>query len=127
MVGLIWFVQVVHYPLFDRVREQDFAAFEIDHSRRTSFVVVPLMLGELGTGLWLVMVRADWFATWLGLILLVLVWLSTFLLQVPRHRLLSTGFHEQAHRQLVATNWIRTVGWTLRGVLVLGMLLEAKR
>ena len=42
MVGLIWFVQVVHYPLFARV-EQGFIAYEQIHQQRTTWVVAPLM------------------------------------------------------------------------------------
>jgi hypothetical protein len=121
MVGVIWFVQLVHYPLFARADRRDFPAFEYEHSRRTSLVVVPLMLGELGSGIWLAINRSTTLG-WLGLALLAVVWLSTFLLQVPRHRILTRGFQEQAHRGLVATNWVRTVAWTLRGVLVAFLL-----
>ena len=49
MTGLIWFVQVVHYPLFARVGEEGFHAYEAAHARATSRVVAPLMLGEVGT------------------------------------------------------------------------------
>ena len=49
MVGLIWFVQVLHYPLFELASERRFDRFAAEHQRRTSLVVVPLMLTELGT------------------------------------------------------------------------------
>jgi hypothetical protein len=58
---------------------------------------------------------------WLGVGLLVVLWVSTWLLQVPRHRDLAAGFETSAHRRLVATNWIRTSAWSLRGLLVLWM------
>ena len=54
----------------------------------------------------------------------VAIWLSTFALQVPRHDELRGGFDARAHEQLVGTNWIRTVLWTLRGVVCLWMLVE---
>jgi hypothetical protein len=41
------------------------------------------------------------------------------MLQVPLHQKLSSGFDAAVHRRLVATNWWRTVGWTLRGVCLL--------
>ena len=47
MVGLIWFVQIVHYPLMDRVRREGFRRYEMDHQRLTSWVVAPLMATEL--------------------------------------------------------------------------------
>jgi len=41
MVGVIWFVQVVHYPLMARVSASEFAAYEREHQNRTTFVVAP--------------------------------------------------------------------------------------
>lgn len=128
MAGLIWFVQVVHYPLFGAVGRDGFAAYERRHQRRTAWVVGPVMLMELVTGVMLVVDRPDhvsgW-AVWAGLGLLGLIWLSTAALQVPRHRQLETGYDAGAHRALVATNWFRTIAWTARGVLVGVMLSDA--
>jgi hypothetical protein len=38
------------------------------------------------------------------------------------HARLGQGADEAALRRLVRTNWIRTLAWTARGVLVLWML-----
>ena len=46
MVGVIWFVQIVHYPLMARVSASEFAAYEREHQNRTTFVVAPTMLIE---------------------------------------------------------------------------------
>ncbi|NIP85737.1 MAG: hypothetical protein GTO03_09310, partial [Planctomycetales bacterium] len=54
MAGLIWFVQIVHYPLFAAVGEGEFPAFERKHQRLTTCVVAPLMLAELATAAGLV-------------------------------------------------------------------------
>ena len=43
MTGLIWFVQVVHYPLMARVGEDGFAEYEKHHQRLTTWVVAPPM------------------------------------------------------------------------------------
>ena len=61
-----------------------------------------------------------WFA-WVGGILLAAIWSSTALLQVPCHEKLSDRFDAAAHRRLVSTNWIRTIAWSLRSLLVLWM------
>jgi hypothetical protein len=37
---------------------------------------------------------------------------------VPAHGRLAEGFDAGVHARLVATNWIRTMAWTLRGALV---------
>lgn len=128
MVGLVWFVQRVHYPLFAGVGSQQFPAYERAHTSRTNPVVGPPMLIEAVTALALLalpMPNVPQPLPWLSVGLLVVIWLSTSLLQVPRHRELSAGFEPSAHRRLVATNWIRTSAWSLRGLLVLWMVSSA--
>ncbi len=128
MTGIIWFVQVVHYPLFSSVGGSAFAAYQAGHTRLTTWVVAPLMLLELATALLLFRVRppgATDAALWLGLVLLAVVWASTFFLQVPRHELLATGFDAAAHRALVLTNWLRTGAWSARAALVLWLAARA--
>ena len=125
MTGLIWFVQVVHYPLFARVGGGGYRGYQIEHMRRTGWVVGPAMLAELGSGVALVWLRPAAVVdalVWLGLGLLAVIWLSTALVQVPRHDALASGWDERAGRDLVATNWLRTAAWSARGLLVLAML-----
>ena len=125
MTGLIWFVQLVHYPLMARVGSANYAAYQQLHQRYTTLAVGPAMLIELVTAIWLAIFRpADvtaWLA-WLGLSLVVLIWLSTAILQVPCHRRLEAGFEPNTHRKLVQTNWLRTVLWSARGVIAMVIL-----
>lgn len=128
MLGVIWFVQIVHYPLFGRVGAPGFAAYSEAHSRLTGYVVGPPMLVELATTVALLVFAPEGipaFLSWTGAALLAVVWASTALLQVPRHRKLGSGFNARAHRTLVATNWLRTVAWSLRGVIALWMVSAA--
>lgn len=125
MVGVIWFVQVCHYPLFSLVDAQSFPAFEAAYTRSTLFVIVPLMLGELTTGIWLAVglpPNSLRLLAWMGLGLLGLIWISTFLIQVPLHQQLAVGFDTQAHARLVQTNWIRTLAWSGRGALAIALV-----
>lgn len=121
MTGLIWFVQVVHYPLFERM---DDPAFAVEHATRTTYVVAPLMLLELGSSM--ALLRTVWrpgFITageaWAGAALVEAIWLSTAVLQVPLHNRLQARHSVGDTRRLVATNWVRTAAWTLRAALVL--------
>ena len=56
----------------------------------------------------------------LAVTLMIVIWVATIALSVPCHEKLSLGFDASAHRRLVLTNWIRTIAWTLRGLLILG-------
>lgn len=121
MVGLIWMVQIVHYPLFARVQQEHFADYQELHQKWITPVVGIPMIVEVVTAILLVRTipkgMAPWLP-WLALGLLILIWLSTAFLQVPCHSQLSSQFDEQAHRRLVSTNWIRTIAWSLRGVIL---------
>lgn len=128
MVGLIWFVQVVHYPLFDRVGAGGFSEYESAHRWRTSFVVGPLMGVELLTAVVLLVDPPDSLGRSLplaGLVVLLVVHASTVLLQVPAHDRLNLGHDPAVVARLVRTNWVRTAGWTTRGVLAGAMLVVA--
>ena len=115
LTGLIWTVQLVHYPSFDYVAEEMFSAFHAHHTGSITIVVLPLMLAELAAGAY-----AWWQSGWArtpGLLLgmVVLIWASTFGLSVPLHETLGTAGKDSAViDRLVRTNWPRTLLWTLR-------------
>ena len=129
MCGLIWFVQVVHYPLFASITGERSREHAVDNQRRTAPVVIPFMAVELATAMGI--------AAWppagvgrglalVGLGLVAVAWLSTFLVQVPLHaRLASEGHVPEAVAALVRSNWIRTIAWTARAILSAWMLRAA--
>ena len=124
MLGLIWFVQVVHYPLFDSVGSQQFPVYEQRHTALTTWVVAPPMLIEATTAVllsWFRPTNIPQWSVWTGLALVGICWLSTAFIQVPCHELLSKVFDPVVHQRLVSTNWLRTAVWSLRGGLVLWM------
>lgn len=123
MVGLIWFVQLVHYPLFSKVDQQSHCAYHKAHVFWTTWAVGPAMLTELFFSIALYYhPRLPSLLTLSNLGLLGLIWLSTATLQVPCHERLSTGFEARIHRTLVFSNWIRTVGWSVKGGLALYLI-----
>lgn len=126
MTGIIWFVQIVHYPLFGRIPADGFTHYEQAHTVRTGWVVAPLMLLELATAAALPLLRAPVSATpayLAALGCLLLIWASTFLIQVPLHGILERHPDAAAMRRLVTTNWIRTLLWSVRlGLLATLML-----
>ena len=89
MTGLIWFVQVVHYPLLARAGPEGFAALAAEHQRRTGWVVGVPMVVEAVTAAALVVWTPDGVARGVavaGLALVAVIWGSTWLLQVPRRQ-----------------------------------------
>ena len=121
MMGLIWFVQVVHYPLFAMVEGEGSGAYALSHQRRTTWVVGPAMLVELSTAALLVFYLPGWM-TVTGLVLVGVAWCSTAFDMVPRHQRLLGGHDAAVVRRLVLGNWVRTFAWSVRGVLSLVLL-----
>ncbi len=121
MAGVIWFVQLVHYPSFGWMPPAAVPAYQQRNTRFTGVVVGPPMLIELGAAGWL-LVADPRPLTALGAALLALIWISTALLQVPAHGRLARRFEPAVHRRLVRTNWIRTVGWTVRAIIAASLL-----
>ncbi len=120
MTGVIWFVQLVHYPLFPEFESGSFGKTMSKHQSQTSFVVVPAMVLELATGVWLALTL--WHRTYLPaftLALLLCVWLTTFCVSAPLHARLEKGFDRKLTAKLVATNWARTLLWTARSLLLI--------
>ena len=128
MVGIIWFVQVVHYPLFAMVDAQSFPAYERRHQYLTTWVVGPLMIVELATAivlLWLRPAGVPFTLLAAGVVLLAIIWVSTWQLQVPQHRALARAFTAELQQKLVRGNWWRTIAWSLRAGVVVAMLWHA--
>ena len=129
MTGLIWFVQLVHYPLMKLAGADQFPSFSAAHQNRTTWVVAAPMLLELATSLGLVvsstMLRQS-LVYQASVILLIAIWISTALRQMPLHRQLLLGHNPQCIERLVRSNWIRTFAWTLRSI-ILCCLLSARQ
>jgi len=127
MAGVIWMVQLVHYPLMALVSEAYWREYEAQHRRRITFVVMPAMLLELASACWIAAHQlAGDGPAWsglLGLALVLALWLSTFLVQTPLHMRLSQSFDADDHARLVRSNWLRTLAWSARAGLAMAFLL----
>lgn len=127
MVGVIWFVQRVHYPLLALVGTDRAAGIAIEHQRRTGQVVGLPMAVEGVSTLVLLVERPDAVAVvwpWAGAALLAVALGCTVLLSVPRHARMATDPDDEVGRSLVRTNWPRTVAWTARGAVGAVMMIQ---
>ncbi len=118
LVGLIWVVQIVVYPQFRRIPDEVWPEFHKAHCQRVAWVVVPLVILEMGTAAAfyyheISLTKLQWAS--LGMIPLIAV--STALLQGPYHMRLTGMKDAVLVEQLIATNWIRTAVWSLRALL----------
>jgi hypothetical protein len=126
MTGVIWQVQLVTYPQFLNVGAAEFPAYHAAHTRGIGLVVAPLMLAELGlalAALWCCRTGPLRNAMRVGAALVLALWATTWLWQVPLHgRLERDGWSEPVIRELIAGNWLRTLLWTARAALLGGLL-----
>lgn len=130
MTGLIWTIQLVHYPLFAKVGAEAFHGYELDHMRRITWIVGPAMFIKAASMAALFVVAPPTVPRWMLLLagaLLLAIWVSTAVLQGPMHVSLSRQYDPRVIDRLVNTNWIRTIAWTARGVLALAMIERALR
>lgn len=120
VVGIMWFLQVVHYPLYRKIKE-GFVEYERAHIRRAALLIGPIMLIEVITAILLIGASTEGTLTKLAganLIILILIWLSTFLFQLNQHQKLSVRFSLKIVQRLIHCNWIRTLLWTLKGLVM---------
>lgn len=125
LAGVVWMVQVVHYPLFAAVGDDGFGAYEASHSSRIgALIMLPWALQGVTTA-WLLLAHPDGVPRWLVLVAAACAAttvLVTVVLSVPAHGVLAGGFDAAAHGRLVATNWLRTAAWTLGSAVSLAIL-----
>lgn len=119
MVGLIWTMQLVHYPSLESARPEQFAR----NTRRTILLALPLMIAEAATAA--LLLRSQKTLSYAGMALLVIVWASTLVLQYPLHRRLARSYSKEDFARLLRTNWIRVAAWSARGAIAYALLRHA--
>lgn len=122
MVGLIWTIHVVHYPLFAYVGESTYIAFQSEHVDRIGKL---LLLPWLIEGLTLLAVlilaflgdrrelRLPAFLNGAGMAIALLI---SGVWSAPAHGKLAKGFDADIHNRLMNANFVRTLAWTLCGI-----------
>ncbi len=125
MTGLIWLVQLIHYPSYKYIDHTKFSAYQNFHTTTITFIVGPVMFIEILTGMAILFDQKLNAASSLNFIGLLLIWFATAFFSVPLHGKLSSGYDAQTIQSLIATNWIRTTIWSLRAVLIIYFINEA--
>jgi hypothetical protein len=119
MVGLIWTIHYVHYPLFAHVGESTYIAFQAEYVNRIGKL---LLLPWLTEGLTLLAIlilaflgqrrdlRLPAFLNGLGMAIALII---SGVWSAPAHGELADGFDAEIHQRLMNANLVRTLAWTL--------------
>lgn len=129
LAGMIWTIQVVHYPLFDLVGGE-FVAYETAHSSRISFLLLGPWAVQGVTTAWILLARPVGVPSWMVLTAAAFAAATvavTVFVSVPQHDVLGDGFDAVAHATLVRTNWWRVVAWSGHATLAVWMLVRHLR
>ena len=122
---LIWLVQLIIYPGLARIPSNDFVNYHAWYVTKITMVVLPLMICEIIITIALLFLQENLFYPIVTCGLVILVWSSTFTLQVPIHKSLQAGKDKSKIRRLVVTNWIRTISWSLKAIIVIFFAAES--
>lgn len=113
LLVLIWMVQLIIYPSFSYYKQDDLYKWHATYTKRIAAIVIPLMVGQLITVTLQVVQKQDMY-TLTSSLLVLLVWLSTFIQFVPLHTNISRHRHVVASiKKLNTLNWLRTALWTI--------------
>ena len=122
MVGLIWTIHTVHYPLFAKVGEAAYVEFQANHVERIGRLLrLPWLLEGL------TLLGLMWFAflgnerrlripVAIGAAAMAVVLVISGFWSAPAHGELANGFDAAVHHRLMAANLVRTLAWTVRGI-----------
>lgn len=124
MVGLIWTIHVVHYPLFGLVGTDRYPEYQREHMARiTRLLLVPWGVEGLSAVALVVMTEGtDRVLALVGLVMLAVVVAVTGLGAAPIHGRLIDGYDQPLHDRLMRFDLLRAIGWTLRLVIAVALV-----
>lgn len=125
LLGLVGVIQFIVYPIFELLDSESFRDVHELHVHRITWIVATPMVGELIISCVLLTNPPAAVSSWLiwaGMMLTVIIWLSTAVLQLPLHRRLRRRLMPDLSRRLTYSNWIRTIAWFSRVVVSVWML-----
>lgn len=118
LCGLIWTIQLVHYPTFLFINQKVFNEFATFHSSQITKIVAPLMILELLSGVYLFWSFPS-LTSGISFALIIFIWLSTAFISVPLHKKLYNAYDVTVVHKLIHTNWLRTIFWSIRSILLI--------
>ena len=123
LVSLVFMTQFITYPTFLHIDKDKFSEYHRKYVNNISFIVAPVMLIELLT-LSLIAYFSSEFLIIKSLILLLVIWLTTFFIMIPSHNRISKSFNKKEIKSLINYNWIRTILWSFKLLVIIFLYYE---
>ena len=120
LVAISIIVQFIVYPSFNKILES-FTEYHSRYKKKIFWIVGPVMILEILTSLLLILNELDIYLI-PGLIVLLL-WMLTFIYIVPLHKELSKQFQTNKHKKLLKLNFVRTILWALKFFVLIIILI----
>ena len=118
LIGILIITQIISYPSLSSIDKSYFEKYHKNYVNKISYVVIPFMLIELFSLLYLTYYKSDLFMI-KSLLILMTIWLFTFICIVPLHNSLSNKRSVDNINSLINYNWFRTILWTIKLVIIL--------
>ena len=123
LVSLVFMTQFITYPTLLNIDKDKFSDYHRKYVNNISFIVAPVMLIELLT-LFLIAYLSKDFLIIKSLILLLVIWLTTFFIMIPSHNRISKSFNIKEIKSLINYNWIRTILWSFKLLVIIFLYYE---
>ena len=120
LLGVILTTQLVSYPLFLKVNIDNFKSYHNFYTKHISYIVVPLMLFEFFINFYNLYHSSIIYPKfYISSLVLIFIWFSTMLIQLPLHININFYFSKIVIDKLIKSNWIRTVLWSIKLVILI--------
>tara|TARA_Y100000816_G_scaffold288488_1_gene273149 strand:+ start:1332 stop:1757 length:426 start_codon:yes stop_codon:yes gene_type:complete len=123
LLGVIIMTQFITYPTFLIIDKNSFNKYHRKYVNIISIIVAPAMVLEITSLIVLVYLSKD-FLLVKSLILLLCIWLTTFIIMVPSHNILSRKNDSKEIKKLININWVRTFLWSVKLIVMLFIYYE---
>ena len=133
MVGMIWTIHLVHYPLFAEVGPESYVNFQSEHVERIGRLLLVPWLTEgltLLVLLWFVLAhrrRDIAVPVVVSAITMAVVLVISGFWSAPAHGELADGFDIAVHDRLMTANLVRALAWSVRGVCAAWIVVAVTR
>tara|TARA_B110000438_G_scaffold194746_1_gene186380 strand:- start:1763 stop:2173 length:411 start_codon:yes stop_codon:yes gene_type:complete len=122
LVGIILITQFISYPLFLKVHFTDFKEYHTVYTKSIFYIVTPFMIIELFINIYnfyhFRTIQPLYFSS---SFILLFIWLSTILIQLPLHNNVSFHYDKLLIKQLIKSNWIRTGLWITKLLILINI------